>query len=317
MIRAWVVDPRGLREAAPDEAVRLAMSGEASAWVDFESEDESAAKKVLGPLGIHPLVIEDMVMEVNRPKVDNYGSYIYIVIHSARWDEERPALREIDVVLGERFLVTYHDGTTRSIDAAREVLPRRPDLLQSCPARLLHFILDVLMDHYLPIMDRIAEEIDEFEERLFDESQELSHIRVLRLKRGMSALRRIVGPQRDTILALTRDEFRPVPPDIRPYLRDVYDRLARVNDLLDSFRDEVASLLELQVALVSNRLNDVIKRLTVIATIGLPLTLVTSYYGMNFRFPEYQWPHPWIHVLGLLLLTAGATWWFLNWKRWL
>ncbi len=317
MIRAWVVDERGVREAAAEEAVRLARSGQATAWVDLEGENENAARSVLEPLGIHPLVLEDMVMEVNRPKVDNYGSYIYLVIHSARWDDERPTLREIDIVLGERFLITYHEGTTRSIDACREILPRRPELLQSGPAKLLHFMLDVLMDHYLPIMDRIAEEIDEFEERLFDESQALSHIRVLRLKRGMSALRRIVGPQRDTLLALTRDEFRPVPPDIRPYLRDVYDRLARVSDLLDSFRDEVGSLLELQVAMVSNRLNEVIKRLTVIATIGLPLTLITGYYGMNFRFPEYQWAHPRISVLGLVLLSAGGTWWFLKWKRWL
>ena len=317
MIRAWVTDGEGVREVLPEEAMRRAMSGEASAWVDLEGEGEEAARAALEPLGIHPLVLEDMVMEVNRPKVDNYGSYIYLVIHSARWDEDRPTLREVDVVLGERFLVTYHDGTTRSITAAQEVLVRRPELLHDCPARLLHFILDVLMDHYLPIMDRIAEEIDEFEERLFDESQMLSHLRVLRLKRGMSALRRIVGPQRDTILALTRDEFRPVPPEIRPYLRDVYDRLARVSDLLDSFRDEVASLLELQLAMTSNRLNEVIKRLTVIATIGLPLTLITGYYGMNFRLPEYRWPHPWIYLLGLLVLTAGGTWWFLKRKRWL
>jgi magnesium transporter len=132
----------------------------------------------------------------------------------------------------------------------------------------------------------------------------------------MAALRRIVGPQRDTLLALTRDEFRPIPPELRPYLRDVYDRLARVNDLLDSFRDEISTLLELHVSLVSNRLNDVIRRLTVIATIGLPLTIVTSYYGMNFDFPEYRLRHPTIFVIALLAATAGATYWYIRSKRW-
>ena len=104
-----------------------------------------------------------------------------------------------------------------------------------------------MIDHYLPIADRIAEEIDELEEHLFDPRQAVAYERIIRLKRGMSALRRIVGPQRDTVLALTRDEFRAIPAELRPYLRDVYDRLARVSDLLDSFRDESATLLELNV----------------------------------------------------------------------
>jgi magnesium transporter len=105
---------------------------------------------------------------------------------------------------------------------------------------------------------------------------------------------------------------------MRPYLRDVYDRLARVNDLLDSFRDEITSLLDLQVAMTSNRLNEVIKRLTVVATIGLPLTVVTSYYGMNFdSFREYHWRYGTLYVLGLLALTALATYGWIRFKRWL
>jgi magnesium transporter len=314
MIRAWIADAGGARAAEPADAI-AALAGGACAWVDFDCETEDVARRTLEPLGIHPLVLEDMVMEINRPKVDNYGAYLYLVVHSARWDQDRPQLRELDVVLGERFLVTYHDGSTRSIAAAHEVLPRRPELLSRGPSPLLHFILDVLVDHYLPIMDRIGEEVDLLEEQVFQPGQRRLHQRVLRLKRGMSALRRIMGPQRDTVLALTRDEFRAVPAEIRPFLRDVYDRLARVSDLLDSFRDEISSLLELHVSLVSNRLNAVIKRLTVIATVGLPLTVVTSYYGMNFALPEYRWPWGEWYALGLLVLTALATWWFLRRQR--
>src|SRR5262249_27677487 len=139
---------------------------------------------------------------------------------------------------------------------------------------------------------------------------------ILKLKRGLSAVRRIVGPQRDTVLALTRDEFRAIPPEVRPYLRDVYDRLARVSDLLDSFRDEAATLLDLHVAVSANRLNEVIKRLTVIATIGLPLTVITGYYGMNFAFPEYRWPHSELFALGLMVLTGLMTWAYLRWRGW-
>ena len=314
MIRAWVAEGGGVRAAEPAEALAAHGRG-ACVWIDLEGEDEASARRTLEPLAIHPLVLEDMVMEVNRPKVDNYGAYLYLVVHSARWDQDRPLLREIDVVMSERCLVTYHDGSTRSIASAHDVLPRRPELLTRGSGLLLHFILDVLVDHYLPIMDRIAEEVDQLEEQLFRPGQRPLHRRLVRLKRGMSALRRIMGPQRDTMLALTRDEFRAIPAELRPYLRDVYDRLARVSDLLESFRDETASLLELEVAMVSNRLNQVIKRLTVIATIGLPLTVLTSYYGMNFALPEYKWSWGERYVLGLLALTAVATWWYLRRQR--
>lgn len=317
MIRAWVATAEGVSERPAEEAVRAALDG-ARVWIDLDCEPPEAARALLAPLEIHPLVLEDMVDEVNRPKVDDYRDYLYLVIHSARWDEDRPTLREIDVVLAPSFLVTYHDGSTRSIAAAHQVLPRRPGLLGHGTAHLLHFLLDVLVDHYLPIMDGITEEIDQLEERVFDSSpSHESHAQVLRLKRGMAALRRIVGPQRDTVLALTRDEFLPIPPEMRPYLRDVYDRLARVSDLLDSFRDEVATLLDLEVTMASKRLNEVIKRLTVIATIGLPLTVVTSYYGMNVPLAVFQWRHGELFVIAVLAVTALATWIVLRWKRWL
>lgn len=316
MIRAWLADASGTRPAEPREAVAAAAAGRAAVWIDFDGEDEANVCALLEPLAIHPLVLEDMVLEVNRPKVDYYGAYLYLVVHSARWDEDRPALREVDVLLGERFLVTYHDGATRSIDAAQATLARRPELLAAGPAHLLHYVLDVLVDHWMPIVDQIADEVDALEERLFEERGRVVRGRVVRLKRGMSALRRIVGPQRDTVLALTRDEYRPLPAVLRPYLRDVYDRLARVSDLLDSFREEIAALLDLQLAAASNRLNDVIRRLTVIATIGLPLTIITSYYGMNFAFDEYRWPWGHLWVLGLMAVSALVTWLVLRWRRW-
>jgi magnesium transporter len=317
MIRSWHADATGAREVLPDEAIRLAVGGAGATWIDLEQTEEAEIRTLLAPLGIHPVALDDMVAHINRPKVDDYGAYIYLAVHSARWEKGgRPTLREIDFLVGERFLITFHEGATRSINAAHEVLARRPELLSRGPASLLHFLLDVLVDHYLPITEEIATEIDTLEEDLFGEPGASMNEGILRLKRGLSALRRIVGPQRDTVLALTRDEFRAVPAGLRPYLRDVYDRLARVSDLLDSFRDEVATLLELHVAVTSNRLNGVIKVLTVIATIMLPLTVITSYYGMNFRLPEFAWSWGWLYALGLLAATAIGTWWYLRKRRW-
>jgi magnesium transporter len=318
VIRAWLADGGGAREVDPAEAVNAVQSGTGSTWIDFDCEEKRELERVIAPLRIHPLAIEDMVQDINRPKFDDYGEYLYVVVHSARWEaDDRPTLRELDMVVGERYLITYHDGQTRSVAAAHELLARRPDLLARGPAHLLHFLLDLLVDNYLPVMDQLAEEIDQLEHLVFRAADRVVHPRILRLKRGMAALRRIVGPQRDTLLALTRDEFRVIPPDMRPYLRDVYDRLARVNDLLDSFRDEVAGLLELHVSIVSNRLNQIIKVLTVIATLGLPLTVITSYYGMNFKFAVYEWRYGELYVLALLVSLVGITGWILKRRRWL
>ncbi len=318
MIRAFVAQGAGLRDATPEEALLLTKDGGANGWIDLDSEPEESVRAMLGPCGVHPLVIDDIVSEINRPKVDDYGDYLYLVVHSARWEpgQSKPTLREIDLVVGQHLLITAHEGETRSAATAAATLPRRPDLLSRGPAHLLHFLLDVLVDHYLPITDRIAADVDHLEEVVFRRDRPDIHRRIVRLKRGIAALRRVVGPQRDTIMALTRDEFRVIPAEMRPYLRDVYDRLARVADLLDSYRDEVASLLELHVSVTSNRMNEVIKRLTVIATIGLPLTVITSYYGMNLKLVEFEWAHGEWFVLGLLVATALGTWAYLRSRRW-
>jgi len=312
VIRAVLCMGNELREVSPTEAAQAARDGRGCAWLDFEDVPGAAADPALDILNIHPLVRADMAEEINRPKVDNYGDYLYLVMHSARWDEDRPRTREIDIVLGGQWLITYHEGTPRAIAAARDVLPRRPELLTRGPIHLLHYILDTLVDQYLPIADKVADELDDLEELILEDSTDSASRRILSLKRGMSSLRRIVGPQRDTVLALTRDEFKPIPSDMRPYLRDVYDRMARVSDLLDSFRDEAGSLLELHVAMVSNRLNIIIKRLTVVATIGLPLTLITGWYGMNFALPEYHMRHPVLYILSLSVVAALVTWWMLK-----
>jgi magnesium transporter len=318
VIRVWIADDAGARTATLEEGHRAVAGGPGNVWFDFQDEDEATVRGALEPCGVHPLVVEDLVLQVNRPKLDDYGEYVYIVVHSARWDHDdtRPSLREVDLVVGPNWIVTYHDGMTRSVMAAAEVLPKRPALLAKNPAVLMHYLLDVLVDHYMPLVDRLADEVDELEEQVFEDSTQAMHARILRIKRGIGGLRRIVGPQRDTLLALTRDELKPIPAELRPYLRDVYDRIARVADMLDSFRDESASVLELYLTAVSNRTNEVIRRLTVIATIGLPLTVVTSYYGMNFRFPEYEWSWGEWYAVGLMVATGLATWWFLRSRKW-
>jgi magnesium transporter len=253
--------------------------------------------------------------------VDDYRDHLYLAVHSARWDkaDDQPLLKELDMLIGERYLVTYHEEPTRGVTKAREVLERRPELLARGPDELLNFILDVMVDNYFPIIETLQEQLDDLEERLFRTATQRLLAEILRLKRGMSALRRIVGPQRDTILSLTREEFTGIRPETRPYLRDVYDRMTRISDLLDSYRDELAGLLEIYATQVSNRLNETMKVLTIITVIIMPVTLIASIYGMNFRMPEQQLPGYWGYALALsLMVSVGfGTYWLPKKSKWM
>ena len=304
----------------PQRLAALLADPEARVWIDMDGTGTDGFEALAPTLRFHPLAIEDCVTDVNHPKVDDYGDYLYLAVHSARWDEgaPEPVLRELDLLVGPRYLVTYHEGPTRSVQHAMQTLARRADPLQRGPDHLVHFLLDVMVDNYLPIVDAIQTRLDGLEERCFRAPSQRVLGEILRLKHGMASLRRIVGPQRDTILSLSRVEFAAIRPELRPYLRDVHDRMVRIGDLLDSFRDELTTLLDIHATQVSNRLNEVMKVLTAFTVILLPVTLVTGIYGMNFHdMPELGWRlgYPW--ALGLMVAVGLGVYAFLRGRRWL
>lgn len=301
-----------------DLAAQLADPA-AKVWIDLQNTGEAGFDQLAPALQFHPMAVEDCVLDINHPKVDDYRDYLYIALHSARWDDlaKGPVLKEIDVLIGPNYLVTYHEEETRGIERARELLARRGDLLSRGPDHLLYYILDVMVDNYLPIIDMIHARIDGLEERVLHRPNRRVLADILRLKRGIASLRRVVGPQRDTILSLTRDEFAGIRPSIRPYLRDVYDRMVRMSDMLDSFRDELATVLDIYVSQVSNQLNEVMKVLTAITVVIVPVTLIASIYGMNVRFPGTGTTWGFWGSMGLMAATAvGMIAWFRS-RRWL
>ena len=291
----------------------------ARVWIDLQNTGEAGFTALEPALSFHPMAVEDCVLDINHPKVDDYRDYLYIALHSARWDDmsQEPVIKEIDVLLGKNYLVTYHEEETRGIERARALLARRGDLLARGPDHLLYYILDVMVDNYLPIIDTIHGSLDQLEERVLHRPTRKVLAEILRIKRGLAALRRVVGPQRDTILAMTRNEFGGISPEIRPYMRDVFDRMARVSDLLDSFRDELATMLDIYVSQVSNQLNEVMKVLTAITVIIVPVTLIASIYGMNVTYPGVNtvWGF-WVSA-GLMGATALGMWLYFRSRRWL
>ncbi|MEP7027644.1 MAG: magnesium transporter CorA family protein, partial [Candidatus Eisenbacteria bacterium] len=237
-----------------DELPALHADPGARLWIDLQNTGAAGFDALAPTFVFHPMAVEDCVMDVNFPRVDDYDQYLYLAVHSARWEvgDDGPVIKELDVLLGRNFIVTYHEEPTRGVTRAHEVVCRRGQILAKGPDHVLYLILDVMVDNYAPILERVQGEVDQLEERILNLPSRQLLAEILRFKRGISALRRIIGPQRDTILALTRDEFEMIRPEMRPYLRDVYDRLARTADLLDAIRDELATMLDIYVSQVSN-----------------------------------------------------------------
>ncbi len=307
------------REFQLDELPGLAADPKARIWIDLENTGTAGFDALAPTFVFHPMAVEDCVMDVNFPRVDDYEKYLYLAVHSARWDDDNtgPEIKELDILLGNNFILTYHEDETRGVTRAHELVRRRPQILAKGPDHLLYLILDVMVDNYTPILERVQGEVDQLEEKILSSPSRKLLSEILRFKRGIAALRRIIGPQRDTILALTRDEYDLIRPEMRPYLRDVYDRLARTSDLLDSFRDELATMLDIYVSQVSNQLNEVMKVLTAITVIIVPVTLVASIYGMNVVFPGFNTAQGFYVAVAIMALTALGMIWYFRSRRWL
>ena len=291
----------------------------ARTWIDLENTGTAGFDALKPTLQFHPMAVEDCVTDVNFPRVDDYGPYLYLAVHSARWDENEvgPTIKELDIILGKNYILTYHEEPTRGLTRAAELVGRRGTILEKGPDHLLYLILDVMVDNYMPILEQVQGKVDTLEEAILHRPDKKRLAEILRFKRGIAQLRRIVGPQRDTVLALTRDEYDVIRPEIRPYLRDVYDRLARISDLLDSFRDELATILDIYVSQVSNQLNEVMKVLTLITVIIVPVTLIASIYGMNVTFPGVNTKDGFWVAMGLMVLTGLGMVWFFRSRKWL
>ena len=278
-------------------------------------------------LGIHPLAIEDVWNDVSLPKVEDYGDYVQIIIHGIREDDrsskEVPLeLAELDVLIGKNFVVTHaHDEKICAVTPIQSEIVRHPRLLKKGPAYVAHAIMDRMVDEYMPLIDRFDEQIEGIETQILEGTQKSDREvipKIIRIKRSLQMLRRTTIYQREILLRLARAEFDEIPRELVPFYRDVYDHFARVTELVDSYRELVTSLLEAQFSMQSNRMNEIMKRLTIISTIMLPLSLVAGIYGMNFKhMPELEWLWGYPYALGLMLTIAiGIITWF-RVKRWI
>jgi magnesium transporter len=220
--------------------------------------------------------------------VEAYQDYLYLVLHGMhlKADHRHFETHDIDFFIGRNFLVTIHDGTSRSIAKMRSICDRNERVLAEGPVGVLHRIVDTMVDHYQPVVEELEDRIERLEEQAFTGHDRLVK-QTMRLKRELATIRRVVVPQRDAIGRLARREFAAISDEMAYRFRDVYDHIVRLTDEALMFQDRVTGILEVHLATVSNRLNQVMKVLTVMSTIFLPLTMLTGMWGMNIDLPRF------------------------------
>ena len=290
-------------------------------WVDLSAPTPDEARILPDVFNFHELAVEDALAEIHHPKVESYGNYLYLVLHGIDFREAEHCFKtqDVDFFLGEQFLVTVHPGISRTLNEMRGVCARNHRALGEGPAALLHRIIDSMVDHYRPEVDRLSERLDALEEEIFERPDARLAKKILDFKADVSSLRRVVLPQRDAVARLARREFAIISEQLAYRYRDVHDHLVRLVDEAMFFQDRVTSLLDAHLSQVSNQLNGVMKVLTIIATIFMPLTVIVGLWGMNVPLPHMPGGDPaqfWWVVALMVGLGAGMLAYFRR-RRWL
>jgi len=291
-------------------------------WVDMEAPTEADERVLLDVFKFHPLTVEDCRENRHYPKVEEFEGYLYFIVHGVTADisPERFNTIELDGFLGRNYVITYHHEMFRSINNVKQLLRTTPVACQRGTAFLLHQILDQVVDYYSPVLDDFDDRIDKLEDDIFTLKRPNNMIlsEIMDLKRSVLRLRRISVKQMDILHRMSRGEFALITEEMRPFYRDVYDHLVRVVDLAENYRDLISGSLEAYLSVVSNRLNEIMKVLTIFSAIMLPLTFIAGVYGMNFdNMPELHSRYGYYGVWIIMVAVAVAMLLFFKRRGWI
>lgn len=316
MIRSYTYEPdTGLK--ITETAVKASGQGNL-VWTDIENPDQQEIKVLEGVFGFHPLAIGDCVKVKQRSKLVDYKDYFFIVLHPVNKDRVpgRFHVDELGIFVGHGYIVTFHWQKVRPVSTVLDSLEKKPELMGRGLDYVLYLLIDAVIDDYFPILDSIDEKFSLIEDRLLQKPDSSDLNDLFQLKRTLVEMRKVLSPHREMVNTLIRYEGVFIKDDNRMFYIDIYDHLMRIFDFLDTYRDLISSSQEIYLTVVSNKMNEVMKTLTVIATITLPLTLISSIYGMNFHIPELQWKYGYYWALGLMLTTAGSLVYYFRKKNW-
>jgi magnesium transporter len=277
-------------------------------WADVSDPTSTDFEELAEEFGFHPLSIEDCRNEHQRPKVEEYPGYYFIVLYEAQLAgaNDRLELRELNIFLGKNYLVTVHSRPIRAIDTASRLWHEWTDRAEQGSGLLAYLLIDAIVDDYLPLLDVVSERMDDLEDSIFGEFRPEAIEEIFSIKKKLLYLRRSITPLRDVFNTMLRREQPIFPRETHVYFQDVFDHLIRVSDTIDTLRDMLGSTMDAYLSVSGNRMNQIMKRLTSISTVLMSVTLVAGIYGMNFTLmPELQWRYGYVFAL-LSMVGIGA-----------
>ena len=306
-------------------------------WIDLENPTADEEKFVFeSVLRVHALTLEDITKPRREPetlphfpKVEEFPDYLFVVVNpldrlpsdggtGERFDG-RPKVRQLSAILTRSLLITHHYVALNSIQQLRDYLLKHPQQVDRGPDYLFHLVLDAMVDEYAPALDRISDRLDEMEDEVFGQPTRQMLSDMLQLKRDIVAIRKTLILEREVLARLTRGEFSLIDEREMAYYRNVYDHLVRYAELIEGAREMVSDLMQTHLAAVSNKLSEIMKTLTMISTIVLPMSLIAGIYGMNFKrwFPELEWEYGYPFALALMALAGVGGYLLFKWRKWI
>lgn len=292
------------------------LQGPSNTWIHIQGYAEPAVLRHLGELfNLHPLAMEDVFNIGQRPKMESYDEQLFVILGLATTDDSTIKTRQVSLFLGEHYIVSFCNGNRDPFGPVRKRLQKNGKRFQSRPIDYLFYtLIDVVIDGGFPVLESFGEELEDLEVELLRCPTRDTLAWIHRIKRELLLLRRIFWPQREVVNGLLREDHRPISEGTRLYLRDCYDHSIQIMELLETYREMTSSMLDVYLSSVTHHTNEIMRVLTIIATIFIPLTFIAGVYGMNFgnnsdspwAMPELNWyygyPLIWLVMMGVAVL---------------
>jgi magnesium transporter len=291
-------------------------------WIDLEEPTDEELHILEEPFRFHPLAIEDCLTPEHQPKIEDFGPYLFLIFRGidASLPESSFQTIKLAAFIGNNYLVTYHRRAMRSVAAVRS----KYQPTTGAPTRfrgvdyLLYEIVDHLIEHYFPVLEKVEDEMDAIEHALFGRCGPETLDRILAAKRQVAEIKRTISPHREVLGRIARGEYEEIDAQDAVFYRDLYDSTIRLTEIADTYRDLMSGLFDAYLSIVSHRINEVMKVLTIFASIMLPLTFIVGVYGMNFEYmPELTMRYGYFAVWGVMIVVAGVLLFFFHRRGWL
>jgi magnesium transporter len=323
MLRALYYKGNGelLTVLTPEEYPAALQNTEGVLWVDFGGEAPEPSEDILlHTFEFHPLAVDDALHETHVPKVDDWERYLYIAMHAISFTSGEEDIEgiELDIFLGENYIVTHHDLPIQALDRVWDTCTKDARHFKRGADHVLYKLTDELIVDYMQVVESLDEEIELVEDEVLAKSNLDIVQRIFTLKRATLHLRRVLSPLREVLNKLARDDYAVIDAKDRVYFRDVYDHLVRLHDISESLRDLVGGVLDTYLSVINNHMNEIMKTLTIITTLFMPISFITGFFGMNFFQPVSTNLLAWTNIpvfIIMLLIVIGTPMGMFLWMR--